>query len=99
MKASKREVCSRVDFTKTIPSGLGGEAGGGYNVYYLAIVSKRNMGCKRARQLAREHWSLNEAPPFRWNRRRAWRSTTGSAYVGDFVGRRGRQRIEYWAVH
>ena len=29
-------------------------------------------------------------PPLRWRRRRAWRSKSGSAYIGDFVGSDGR---------
>ena len=96
----RKPVCPLVDLTSPRnPAGIPGRAGDGYNVYYLAIVERRQIQCPRARKLARRHWIRGSAPPLSWRRRRAWRSKIGSAYIGDFVGERRHVLVEYYAVH
>jgi hypothetical protein len=99
--ALRKAVCPRVNFmTADSPSGQVGEAGGGYNVYYLVIVAHRGVSCARARTLARKAWITGEAPPLHWRMRRQWRTSAGgSAWVGDFVGTARGKRVEYLAVH
>jgi hypothetical protein len=80
------------------PSGVVGYIG--YNVYVLAIVARRHASCHEAKRLARAEWEHGPlSRPLRWHYRRAWRSTSGSAYVGDFVGSHGARRIEFFAVY
>jgi hypothetical protein len=72
----------------------------GYNVSVLSIVGRRHVSCAAAKKLAREEWV--DGPlrrPLRWRYAKAWRSTAGSAYVGDFVGTHGAKRVEFFAVH
>jgi hypothetical protein len=72
----------------------------GYNVYGLAIVVHRHVSCPEAKRLARAEWVHGALRrPLRWRYRRAWRSTSGSAYVGDFIGTHGARRIEFFASH
>jgi hypothetical protein len=80
------------------PSGVVGYIG--YNVSVLSIVGRRHVSCAAAKKLAREEWV--DGPlgrPLRWRYAKAWRSTAGSAYVGDFVGTHGAKRVEFFAVH
>jgi hypothetical protein len=80
------------------PSGVVGYIG--YNVSVLSIISHRHVICAKAKKLAREEWV--DGPlrrPLRWRYVRAWRSTAGSAYIGDFVGTHGARRVEFYAVH
>jgi hypothetical protein len=88
-----------VDLTDvTHPSGVVGYIG--YNVYDLAIVEHRHVSCREAKRLARAEWVHGPLRrPLSWHYRRAWRSTSGSAYVGDFVGTHGRRRVEFFAGH
>ena len=81
------------------PSGIVGVPADGYNAYSLSVIAKHGIGCTRARQLAAEHWTTGAAAPLVWSERRSWRSTAGSAYVGDFIGREGATRVEYLAFH
>lgn len=80
------------------PSGLVGYIG--YNVTLLLIVDRRHVSCRRAKRYARAEWVHGPAgQPLDWRYVKAWRSSAGSAYVGDFKGRRGRKAVEYFAVH
>jgi hypothetical protein len=99
--ASRKAVCPRVNFvTSETPSGQAGEAGGGYNVYFLTIVGRRGVSCAAARRLARRAWITGQAAPLRWRMRRQWRTTSGgSAWIGDFVGSATGKRVEYLAIH
>ena len=59
----RKPVCPLVDLTSPRnPAGIPGRAGDGYNVYYLAIVERREIQCPRARKLARRHWIRGTAP-------------------------------------
>ncbi len=72
----------------------------GYNVYDLSIVGHRHVSCPEGKRLARAEWVHGPLRrPLCWRYRRAWRSTSGSAYVGDFVGTHGARRIEFFALH
>lgn len=99
--ADRRPVCKVIDLVSDAsPSGESGEAGGGYNAYSLSVVARRGVTCARARRLAHRHWLHARAKPLRWHTRRTWNTTSGgSAWVGDYVGRRGHRRVEYLAVH
>jgi hypothetical protein len=99
--AGRRPVCLRVNFmTDATPSGMAGEAGGGYNVYWLSIVGRKGVSCSTARRLARKAWITGKARPLHWRKRRQWRTSSGgSAWVGDFVGSAPGRRVEYLAVH
>jgi hypothetical protein len=80
------------------PSGVVGYIG--YNVSLLLIVDRRHIPCPRAKRYARAEWVHGPAgQPLFWRYVRAWRSTAGSAYVGDFKGRHGKKLVEYLAVH
>lgn len=80
------------------PSGVVGYLG--YNVTLLAIVDRRHITCRRAKRYAHSEWVHGPADqPLGWRYVRAWRSRTGSAYVGDFKGSRGKKAVEYFAVH
>lgn len=80
------------------PSGVVGYIG--YNVSILSIVRHRHASCPEARRLARAEWVHGPLRrPLSWRYRRAWRSTSGSAYVGDFIGTHGARRVEFFAVH
>jgi hypothetical protein len=80
------------------PSGVVGYIG--YNVSILSIVGRRNVTCAEAKELARAEWVNGPLRrPLRWRYVRAWRSTSGSAYVGDFVGTKGAKMVEFLAVH
>jgi hypothetical protein len=80
------------------PSGVVGYIG--YNVTLLLIVDRRHVSCRRAKRYARSEWVHGPAgQPLGWRYVKAWRSTAGSAYVGDFKGRRGKRAVEYFAVH
>jgi hypothetical protein len=69
-------------------------------VYDLMIVGRRHTSCRAAKRLSRAEWVHGpQRRPLRWRYRRAWRSTSGSAYVGDFIGTRGARRIEFFATH
>lgn len=82
----------------THPSGVVGYIG--YNVYDLSIVVHQNVSCREAKRLARAEWVNGPLRrPLRWRYKRAWRSTSGSAYIGDFVGTHGARRIEFFALH
>jgi hypothetical protein len=41
---------------------------------------------------------FGQGRPLRWRYVKAWRSTAGSAYVGDFVGTHGAKRVEFFAI-
>ena len=95
-----KAVCPKVDLTTGNNfSGQSGPLAGGYNVYFLTIVERRGTSCSRARQLARRDWLQGHGGALRWRQRRAWRSTSGSAYVGDFRGTGNGVVVEYHAVH
>ncbi len=94
-----RPVCKRISLTDEYPFGVSGPLAGGYNATLLLVVKKAGMGCDRARTLARRDWVEGHKLPLRWTLRRYWRSTAGSAYVGDYRGRKGAQLVEYFAVH
>jgi hypothetical protein len=80
------------------PSGVVGYIG--YNVSVLSIVGRRHVSCSAAKRVAREEWVGGPLRrPLRWRYVKAWRSTAGSAYVGDFVGTHGAKRVEFLAVH
>lgn len=97
---SATPVCSPIDLrTGDNYSGQSGPLAGGYNVYLLQVVDKRGMTCSRARQLARRDWLEGHRGILSWRQRRAWRSTAGSAYVGDFRGTGKGLVVEYHAVH
>jgi hypothetical protein len=83
------------------PTHLSGVVGSiGYNVSILTIVRHRHVSCPEAKRLARAEWIHGPLRrPLRWRYRRAWRSTSGSAYVGDFIGTHGARRVEFFAVH
>lgn len=95
-----KSICPRIDLTAGNNfSGRSGPLAGGYNVSSLVIVDRRGVSCSRARQLARRDWLQGHGPPLRWRQRRAWRSTSGSAYVGDYRGTGSGIVVEYHAVH
>jgi len=94
-----RPVCQRISLTTQYPSGVSGPLAGGYNAFSLVVVRKAGMGCDRARRFARRDWIDGHGPPLHFRLRRAWRSTGGSAWVGDYVGRDKGRLVEYFAVH
>jgi hypothetical protein len=81
------------------PSGVAGYTG--YNVYLLVIKHRRHVSCRHAKRLALAHWKHGpHGRSLTWRFPRAWSTTSGgSAWVGDFVGKRGGTRVEYLAVH
>lgn len=97
---AKKAVCAAVSLTSAAnPAGVSGPLAGGYNVYELRIVKRSGVSCSRARRLARADWTHGHHRPLRWRQRRAWRSTEGSAYVGDFRGTGSGIVVEYFAIH
>ena len=80
------------------PTGVRGYFG--YSAYVLDVVRHRGLTCARAEQLAYRDWTNGpHREPLRWRYLRAWRSTSGSGYIGDFAGRKKLLRVEYLAVH
>jgi hypothetical protein len=80
------------------PSGVVGYIG--YNASLLTVVRHKRVSCPEAKRLARAEWTRGPLRrPLRWRYARAWRSTSGSAYIGDFVGVHGARRVEFFAVH
>jgi hypothetical protein len=85
-------------FSLQHPSGIVGYEG--YNVYLLQIVRHRGVTCPQAKRLAFDDWTHGPSgQPLHWRYVRAWRSTAGSGYVGDFVGNSRRASVEYFALH
>jgi len=89
----------RVDLLSAqTPSGVVGYIG--YNVSELVISAHRGVSCARAKGYARANWkSGTQAGGLSWRYVRAWRSSAGSAYVGEFAGSDGQSRLAYLAVH
>ena len=72
----------------------------GYSAYVLDVVRDRDLTCERAKRLAYRDWVNGpRRQPLRWRYLRAWRSTSGQGYIGDFTGRKKRVQVEYLAVH
>jgi hypothetical protein len=96
---TQRSSSCDVDLTDAEnPSGVVGYIG--YNVSGLSIVGRGHVSCSDAKGLARQEWVSGPLRrPLRWRYVKAWRSTAGSAYVGDFVGTHGAKRIEFFAIH
>lgn len=98
--ATQRGVCKDVSMVNAQhPSGVASPLAGGYNVYLLRVVRRHGVGCDRARSLVRRKWVSGSNGGYSWKRRRSWRSSAGSAYIGDVVGRSGGRSIEFLAVH
>lgn len=97
----RKAVCKRVKLSSpTNPSGTVGEAGGGYNAYWLDVVVAKGVGCTTARKLAKKAWIDGTSGGLKWRLRNSWKPKgSGSAWVGDFLGTGGGKRIEYHAVH
>jgi hypothetical protein len=80
------------------PSGVVGYIG--HNASLLSIIHRSHVSCVAARRFARAAWTRGpNGQRLHWRYRRAWRSTAGSAYVGDFLGASGSRRVEFLAVH
>ncbi|HEX6688500.1 MAG TPA: hypothetical protein VF085_07525 [Solirubrobacterales bacterium] len=87
------------DCTQALPS-VPGKPADGYSASLLEVVGRKHVSCHRAKQLSLADWRHgHQGQALRWHTRRQWRSTSGSAYFGDFVGRQGRVRVEYYAIH